>query len=127
MFNSFYIPTINLFEKNNANCIDNYDFEEFHLLQANISHIGFHERFYSSLLLVLDTPFFNESVQKQKMCSSKKLLPLRSSSPPTTLSNKLKPVRIMRGHLVATLVDLGMTIRFSQDKSTLTKAYPLKK
>jgi hypothetical protein len=36
-----------------------------------------------------------------------------------TLEQTQALVRIMRGYLVATLVDLGMTIRFSQDKSTL--------
>lgn len=84
MFNSFYIPKTTF--KTIANCIDNYDLEECHLLQANISHIGFHERFYSSFLLVLDTPFFNESVQKQNVFQQK-TTSFAFKFTPTTLSN----------------------------------------
>lgn len=73
-----------------ANCIDqmtNHDFEEFHLLQANISHIGFHERFYSSLLLVLDTPFFNESVQQNVFQQKNTSFAFKFT--PKTLSNSI--------------------------------------
>jgi len=88
MFNSFYIPKSTF--KTIANCIDNYDFEEFHLLQANISHTGFHERFYSSFLLVLDTPFFNESVQKQNVFQQE-TTSFAFKFTPTTLSNTQRP------------------------------------
>jgi len=74
----------------------NHDFEEYHLLQANISHIGLHERFYSSLLLVLDTPFFNESVQQKTTSFAFKFTPntLSNSSPSAICGSPQLPVTV---------------------------------